>query len=90
MSNNRLALASLSMDVERVSIGLYRGSDKMAEQFIQEALLRKKEIDVTTVKPYVKDLLEKMEIALNSEDREKKAEDALMYSTLFQNAALAS
>lgn len=83
-----ISLSSLAMDLDRVSIGLYRKSDKTAERFIQEALMRKKEIDMNEVKPYIKDLLEKMEIALLSEDKGKKAEDALMYSTLFQNAAL--
>jgi len=85
-----ISLSSLAMDLDRVSIGLYRKSDKMAERFIQEALKRKSEIDSSTVKPYIKDLLERMERDLHSQDRDKKAEDALMYCTLFQNAALAS
>jgi hypothetical protein len=60
----------------------------MAERFTQEALNRKKEIDLKTVPPYIGKLLDKMEKALASENVERKAEDALMYSTLFQNAAL--
>ncbi len=88
--NNFISLSSLAMDLDRVSMGLHRKSDAMAERFIKEALERKKEIDIYMVKPYVAHLLGKMELALLSGDREKKAEDALMYSTLFQNAALAA
>jgi len=85
-----ISLSSLAMDLDRVAVGLHRGSYKMAERFTEEALKRKREIDLTAVKPYIKNLLEKMEVDLKSEDKGKKAEDALMYSTLFQNAALAS
>lgn len=88
--SNFISLSSLAMDLDRVSMGLYRKSDAMAERFIKEALERKKEVDIYTVKPYVANLLGKMELALLSGDREKRAEDALMYSTLFQNAALAA
>ena len=88
--SNFISLSSLAMDLDRVSMGLHWKSDAMAERFIKEALERKKEIDIYMVKPYVAHLLGKMELALQSGDREKKAEDALMYSTLFQNAALAA
>lgn len=89
MNETYIILSSLSMDLDRVSLGLHRRSDRMVQRFIQEALARKKEIDLRVVKPYIAVLLDKMEEALSSEDRDKKAEDALMYSTLFQNAALA-
>ena len=78
------------MDLDRVSLGLYRKSYKMADRFTQEALKRKKEIDTRKVKPYVAKLLDDMERSLQSRDYVRKAEDALMYSTLFQNAALKS
>ena len=75
------------MDLERVAMGYQRGSIKMAEKFLEEALRRKEELDHLEVKPYVKNLLEKF-IKIKSENEiTKKAEDALMYSILFQNAS---
>ncbi len=88
MNNNYIALSSLAMDLDRVSSGLYRKSYKMAAKFTQEALKRKREVDKKQLKPYVLRLLDRMEEVLKATDDERKAEDVLMYSTLFQNAAL--
>jgi hypothetical protein len=90
MNNNKIVLSSLALDLRRVAIGYYRGSSKMAERFLQEALKRKQEIDVVTIKPYLQKLLSKVDNISDEEDDKQKAEDALMYSILFQNAALAS
>lgn len=87
MSKNQIALASLAMDLKRVALGYHRGSVAMADRFLIEALKRKEEIDVSMIKPYVKKLLDKLTVLEREKDRDKKAEDALMYSTLFQNAA---
>ncbi|MBI2612100.1 hypothetical protein HYW54_05170 [Candidatus Gottesmanbacteria bacterium] len=87
--NTYIALSSLAMDLDRVSIGLYRKSYKMADRFAEEALKRRREIDGKKVKPYIVKLLGDMERSLKSADNDRKAEDTLMYSTLFQNAALA-
>ena len=89
MSRNQIALSSLSMDLKRAALGFHRGSTEMAERFFEEALKRKKEVDLREVKPYIKDLLNKLENIKNEKDKQRLAEDALMYSTLFQNAALA-
>jgi hypothetical protein len=86
---NKIALGSISMDLNRVAIGYRRGSLRMAEIFLDSALKRKREIDLSSVKPYVKKLLVKLDIAKVEKDKEKMAEDMLMYGTLFQNAALA-
>lgn len=86
--NNFIALSSLAMDLERVSMGLYRKSYKMADRFAEEALLRRKEIDKAKVQPYIAKLLDNLEQLLKSTDDQRKAEDAMMYSTLFQNAAM--
>lgn len=40
------------------------------------------------LKPYLQKLLSKMDEMLEQEDHKKLAEDALMYSVLFQNAAV--
>ena len=75
------------MDLKRVALGYFRGSDKTADIFLKEALKKKKEIKPTSVKPYIRDILKKLE-NLKFSDRERAAEDALMYSTILQNAAL--
>lgn len=83
--SNKIVLESLSMDLLRVAKGLYRGSDRTAERFLEEALLRKNEVKQNEIKPYLKRILIAMEKSLKSTDKVKKAEDALMYSTLIRN-----
>jgi len=86
--NDKVILESLAMDLKRVALGFHRGSMSVAERFIKEALKRKGELDVKSLEPYVQKLIFKMEKSLKDSDNQKRAEDALMYSTLFQNAAL--
>jgi len=74
------------MDLKRVALGYFRGSSTMAEMFFEEALKRRNEIDSASLKPYLVKFLNKME-NLNKEEKNKAAENALMYSTIFQNAA---
>lgn len=83
--NNKIILESLSMDLLRVALGLHRGSYKMAERFSEEAIRRKREVDENNIRPYLKRTLSSMETSLKISDSEKKAEDALMYSTLIRN-----
>lgn len=88
MDKNRIALGSMAMDLKRAALGYYRNSNKMADRFLGEAIKRKNEIDLNTIKPYLRNLLNKLENINVEKDREKVAEDVLMCSTLFQNAAL--
>lgn len=90
MNKNKIALSSLAMDLKRVALGYHSGSLITARRFLEEAIKRKKEVDLTTVRPYIKDLLNKLENIKKEKDKEKIAEDALMYSILFQNAAISS
>lgn len=83
-----MALSSLALDLRRISLAYYRGSEKVANRFFEEALKRKQEIDGSKIKPYLANLLNKFENIKFEDDQQKKAEDALMYSVLFQNAAL--
>ena len=83
--NTKIALESLSMDLKRVAMGYYRGSDVMAKRFSEEALKRKEEVSLQDVKPYLEALLDRMERDLQQKNTKNIAEDALMYSTLFQN-----
>jgi hypothetical protein len=86
---NKQILGALAMDLKRAALGYFRGSNIMAERFFEEALKRKNEIDIEDLKPYLVKYLNKIE-NIKKEDNDKAAEDALLYSTLFQNAASVS
>lgn len=85
--NNKVILGSMAMDLKRVALGYYKGSFKTADRFLEEALRRKKELKPESVKPYLRNILNKIE-SLTTLDKQKAAEDALMYSTIIQNAAV--
>lgn len=85
---NKIALSSLAMDLRRAALGYHRGSNLMAERFLDEALKRKNEVDLNSVKPYLRELLNKMEKIKFEKKTDEIAEDALLYSILFQNAAV--
>lgn len=75
---NKFILESLSSDLKRVALGLHRGSNAMAQRFLDEALKRRDEVEIGEVTPYIKNLLDKLNKNIDSES-------ALMYSTLIQN-----
>jgi len=83
---NKQILGALAMDLKRVAIGYSRNSIPMVERFFEEALKRRDEIDTEELKPYLVKYLNKIEY-IKKENNDKAAEDALLYSTLFQNAA---
>lgn len=85
--DNKVILGSLAMDLKRVALGYYKGSFKTADIFLKEAIKRKAEVNLSSVKPYIKNILDKIE-ELAFEDKQKAAEDALMYSIIIQNATL--
>lgn len=87
---NKVIFAAIAMDLKRAALGYHRGSPETADRFFSLAQGRKKSIDITSVKPYLINLLEKIDMIPAEKDMRKKAEFALMYSTLFQNAALAT
>jgi len=89
MSINEI-LGSLALDLRRVAQGYYRGSETMAVRFTEEARARKEELQNADLKPYLQKLLSKLEDLFEEKDHKKLAEDALMYSVLFQNAAVKS
>lgn len=90
MNKNQIAISSLAMDLKRVALGYNRGSISMARRFLEEVFKRKEEIDINSVKPYVKRLILRLDGMKNEKDTQKIAEEALMYGTLFQNAAISS
>ncbi len=86
MRNNAI-LGTLALDLKRAALGYHRGSSAMANKFFEEALKRRKEIDSKTVKPYIAGFLRNMGKIKNEKIKEKAAEEALLYSTIFQNAS---
>lgn len=90
MDENLIALSSLAMDLKRVALGLHRKSYRMADRFTEEVKKRSHEIQFCAVKPYMQTILSKLDIMLLEPDGDRKAEDALMYSTLIQNYVLKS
>jgi hypothetical protein len=85
--NNKQILGALAMDLKRVALGYFRGSTVMAEKFYNEALKRRKELDNKKIQPYLAKFLNKIE-NLKKEKQDRAAEDALLYSTLVQNASI--
>ena len=87
MNNTKVAVESLSMDLLRVALGYHRGSVGMAERFTDEALKRRDEINLSLVKPYFKKILNMLPSILLEKDKDRIAEDALLYSILCKNYA---
>ena len=83
--DEKIAIESLSMDLMRVALGYHRKSIKMAERFSEEALIRISEVRKSNVKPYFAKILSRIPPMLSAQDIDRKAEDALMYSTLCKN-----
>lgn len=84
---NKQLLGALAMDLKRVALGYFKGSTLMANRFLDEALKKRSELDSQSLKPYLLKFLHDID-KLNKEERDRAAEDALFYSTIFQNAAL--
>lgn len=87
MNKNKIALSSLAMDLKRVALGYHNGSEKTAQRFSEEAINRIGDIDLAKVAPYIRKALTRSKTILMKKEK-SIAEDALMYSTIFQNAAL--
>ena len=84
---NKIILGSLALDLKRAAIGFNRGSYAMADRFLEEALKRKKEFKKDNTKPYLLQILDKIE-KLKTQPNDELAENALMYSILIQNFVL--
>jgi hypothetical protein len=83
---NKAIFGALAMDLKRAAFGYFRGSTLMAKTFFAEALKRRDELDEKEIKPYLLKFLLKLD-DLRKEKAERAAEDALFYSTIFQNAS---
>lgn len=88
MSNNYIAISSLAMDLKRIALAFHNGSNETGERFIIEANKRKSEIEIGQIKPYLVDHINSLDKVFDREDKLHLAEDALMYSQIFQNYAV--
>lgn len=75
------------MDLKRVALGLHRGSINMANRFKEEALKREEELEQQELDDYLKTLVKNCRKSLQVSNN-RSAEDALMFSTLFQNYSI--
>jgi hypothetical protein len=87
MNKNKIALSSLAMDLKRVALSYHNGSVETAKRFFEEAIKRRDEVDKKRVRIYIREILDNLDELILQKDNKKIAEDALMYSTLFQNVA---
>jgi hypothetical protein len=78
MNNQSNIIGALAMDLKRVSLGLYNGSNNVADRFWEEAIKRKSEIEISGVPAYIGNLLKDL-------NDKKDFEKLLMYSILLQN-----
>lgn len=83
-NSQRIILGSLAMDLKRVALGLHKHSLLTAATFQKEAMQRVHELESNDVDPYTKQLITQTKITLIKLEQDR-AEDFLMYSTLFQN-----
>ncbi len=83
MNDTKNSLASIALDLNRVAIGINRGSEMMAKRFFQEALVRKSEISANEIPTYITNIIGKIDQNTNLD--KQFAEDALMYSTILEN-----
>lgn len=88
MTQSQLKLAALSMDLKRVALSYHTNSMQTGLRFAEESMKKVKRIERRDLPDYIQKLLERVETVLGQEDKQKVAEDALMYSTMLQNAAL--
>ncbi len=86
MNDQKIMIESLAMDLQRVAVGMQRGSIVMANRFKKEALQREEELKKQELSDYLKKLLSGSRKVLLS-NRPGAHEDALMYSILLQNFA---
>ena len=77
------------MDLKRIALAYHSGSNETAERFVIEANKRKSEIDLNLIKPYLLTHINSLEKVFKRSDKLHLAEDALTYSQIFQNYALA-
>lgn len=83
-----MLVGSLSNDLLRIANLTYRGSNKAASRFLQEAKRWGEGILEQNTKSYIKNIAQEIIADTPESLNKEKAERYLMYSTLLQNYSL--
>lgn len=87
MSTKHL-MSAAAMDLKRMAIGYHRGSIQMGDLFYGEARKCIGQLEYSSLKPYMQKKIDEILELSHEADKNKKAELALMYSTIVQNYCL--
>lgn len=85
--DNGKVLSLIAMDLKRVALGLHSKSYKTAERFLNEALKHKEQLQLDELAPYLRKILNSMEL-LGKREESLRAEEALLLSVRIQNYLL--
>lgn len=88
MTEKKMLVGSLSNDLLRIANLTYRGSNKAASRFLQEAKRWGEGILEQNTKSYIKNIAQEIIADTPESLNKEKAERYLMYSTLLQNYSL--
>lgn len=86
-TDQKIIIGSLALDLKRTALGLYRDSMGTASTFKQQTISRMDELEQYEPDAYIQQLVNHTRKSLSILEK-NKAEDLLMYSTLFQNLIL--
>jgi hypothetical protein len=88
MTETKMLIGSLSNDLFRVANMMYKKSPG-AETFFHEMFRWIKQVDSSSVKPYIQTILTDLKLhEMHPQYSEERAETYLMYSILLQNYSL--
>lgn len=88
MTEVQMNVGSLSNDLFRVAKLAYRGSDKAAQRFLQEAKRWSAPLQQSDAKKYITDIARDISLRDDNDISIESAERYLMYGVLLQNYAL--
>lgn len=83
-TDQKIIIGSLALDLKRIALGLYRDSRYTANTFKKQAINRMDELEQYESDAYTQQLVNQTKKSLSILEK-NRAEDLLMYSTLFQN-----
>ena len=88
MNDTKMLLGSLSNDLYRCACLIQRGSLNGASKFLDESERWTHELQTSTVKKYIRNIVEDLRKNKNKDLDMAMAEKYLMYSVVLQNYAL--
>ncbi len=88
MTETQMLIGSLSNDLFRVASLVQRGSTKGALRFFEEAKRWSAQLDDKKMKPYIRNIVEQINLARMNDLTLESAEMYLMYGILLQNYSM--